>query len=478
MNNTKLLLSVIAAGVLSACGGGSGGGSGATVSGYVLDGKVESSRVCYDKNEDNQCTSADGYVTTNEEGYFEITQQTEYQLIADVRYQEASDSDYASGTPDYDYVMHAFDQSRDEVVISPLSTYLNYETTVGGKSKAQALHNTVSLIESYEEYEYTEEVEVEYEYTEIIQSNYIQGKESNDGHLADYSSRIHNINEVLAREMQESQAVWEDRFYDGNLYLEDSSWSSNSDTVVSNSHYTAFESFETIVEEVTQYEYSSFSAETVSDSLWMDVPGTDQIQDLIDYMETELRISEEFSGSTYMHTITSLYSTIRAYYVFSSQGISYYAQTGDYCVFASSPFNSSISAGWSESQFVSEMNKAFDQVNGAGYGITYSDLVKTSAPPANCSSLSDLLDDFNTTTSLDNSSDGAIYKPNYPCIGTVDSEGTCKPPAPIIASNKTVQKSDTISSGGSNMAPATISTCGKPGVIYAMSPCNRPSRKD
>ena len=57
-----------------------------SVSGYVLDGNVGDSRVCFDLNSDNQCTTSDEYVTTNSEGYYEIIYEEEttieqYQII-------------------------------------------------------------------------------------------------------------------------------------------------------------------------------------------------------------------------------------------------------------------------------------------------------------------------------------------------------------------------------------------------------------
>lgn len=483
INKAKFFLVIVTCGVLTSCGGGSDdnatntGGSDdddRTLSGYVLDGAVEASRVCYDLNADSQCTAEDSYVTTNSEGYFEINLRDDYQLIADVRHSESKDTDYTSGSPDYDYVMQAFDQGRDIVVISPLSTFMSYQKNIKGESEETIVSDIVSIIAAHEQYAYSQEVETAYEYTEIIQGNFIQGRESDDTHLADYNTRLHNINEVLAREMQESQAVWEDRFYSGELNLDSTDWNANSDVIVTNSYGTTFENFEIIVEEVTAFDYREFNAREVSDSIWMDVPDISNIQSLLSFIDTQISLSEEFSGSTYRHSITdeSTDSVVFGYYVFSPEAISYYHESeimGERsCFFATSPFADELS-GVSESDFISQLNTAFSEINASVPGISYSSLQAVSKPPVNCSSFSSLLDNFNTTSDLSNASVGQLYQPTSACVDTVDEEGKCRTLPAVIAQGPSAVKTTSLSNG--DLAPATLNTCNYGGRQYAINPC-------
>jgi hypothetical protein len=462
--------------------GGSGSDTGGTLSGRVIDSSVGSARVCFDMNNDSQCTTGDSYVETDAEGYYEISYEEEtiveeYHLIADVRSSESTDADYASGTPDYDYVMHAFDQGTGKPnIISPLTTYMNYEQRNTGAPAETVASNTVQVIDQYEQYTYAEEVEIEYEYTEYVQGDFISNKDSADQHKADFNQRVHNLNEMMARQMQESQAVWEDRFYSGDVTVDSFDWSDNSHLVVTNANSSVFQGFEVIVEEVTSYEHGTFDALEVSDSLWVDVPSATEINNLLAYISARETYSNEFTGNTYRHSISfngSLSSY--GYFVISSGSVTYYVENVDnfgdnFCVFANAPFPSSGSL--SESDFVSQMNSAFQEVNQQGGGIFYSDLARVSAPPSGCSSVGDVLANIDTATSIETASEGDIYDNSV----RPDQNWSFPATSAVLSVASPVKLAP--SSLSSNFSTGTLSTCSYGGVNYATNPCRTPTKKE
>jgi hypothetical protein len=462
--------------------GGSGSDTGGTLSGRVIDSSVGSARVCFDMNNDSQCTTGDSYVETDAEGYYEISYEEEtiveeYHLIADVRSSESTDADYASGTPDYDYVMHAFDQGTGKPnIISPLTTYMNYEQRNTGAPAETVASNTVQVIDQYEQYTYAEKVEIEYEYTEYVQGDFISNKGSADQHEADFNQRVHNLNEMMARQMQESQAVWEDRFYSGDVTVDSFDWSDNSHLVVTNANASVFQGFEVIVEEVTSFEHGTFDALEVSDSLWVDVPSATEINNLLAYISARETYSNEFTGNTYRHSISfngSLSSY--GYFVISSGSVTYYVENVDnfvdnFCVFANAPFPSS--GGLSESDFVSQMNSAFQEVNQQGGGIFYSDLARVSAPPSGCSSVGDVLANIDTATSMETASEGDIYDNSV----RPDQNWSFPATSAVLSVASPVKLAP--SSLSSNFSTGTLSTCSYGGVNYATNPCRTPTGKE
>jgi len=412
-NSTIIILSMF---LLVACGGGSsgdssssgssssssGGSSTNTATGYVLDGNVGSTAVCFDSNFDNQCTSADTYsTTTDSEGYFEIeyTEEImEYTMISDVRYDTATDSDYEAGSPNYDYVMKAFDQSnRDDIIISPLSTYMQHQKETTNKTNSQISQEVVSTIDQYETYEYSSEVEVSYEYTELIQQNFITNKESNDGHVSDYSERLHNINEVLAREMQEAQYGWDSGFFDNNLTANgETDWSTSSGSLVSNANNNVFESFEIIVEEVTSYNYSSFSAAEVSSTLEQQIPSAQSMQQLFTYMDAKESAANELSGQIIKLNYSSL--GYNAYYVFNNNSVTVYSDLGGDCVEMTIPIQ--WPTGFTAQEFADQLNEF-----GTAQGV-YATVVNSA--PTDCSSYADILNGFDVQDSASSADEGTI----------------------------------------------------------------------
>ncbi|MGF1769355.1 hypothetical protein L4D06_18480 [Enterovibrio makurazakiensis] len=491
--NYKFTLSAITAVlILAGCGGGGDTADGnspsspaptsSTVKGHVLDGQVASARVCFDMNNDLQCTDEDQYTETDSDGYFELTYEESsiletYTIIADVRQSTAVDSDYGGGRIHNDYVMTAFDPTREDVVISPVSSYINFESALSGKPANQVLSELTSTILQNEQFEYEASIETEVEYTELVVGNFVLGTDASDPHQADFNNRLHNLNEVVARKMQESQAYWEDRYWGGGVSLQDSSWSAHSGDVVFNANATTFQGFEAILEEVQSHDFSSFDAELIADSLWVDVAPSELIQELIDYNQLRSEVTDELTGVPYRSTVTFDGEMDYFYYwVFSDSNLRVYLDSTDgECIFTDVPFP--YDATYTIQQFVDEFNGYVQ--NNSQFGVILGPMTPTNSVPANCSSVYAYLDDYNFDDDYD-SADGD-YKRVDPCKTMINCNAASEAAAninnrPMMTSNSPVQKGTPSlgggSGGGSTTAPGSLGgACGYDGKNYVRNPC-------
>ena len=302
-----IFMSVAVAGLLIGCGEGGGSSGHSTpavsnkkISGYVLDGPINNANVCIDINGDKQCNDDEPGTTTSNDGQYSFEYSSdieidEYEVIADVRHEKVSDSDYSNDKINYDYVLTAFDNKKEEVNLSPLSSYLNFQKKITQKTDEEILQETSTLLESYEEYEY-ESVEV----TEYMTSNYIEYEQSSDEDISKLNKNLHNLNEVLARNMQQSQMQWEKTFAE-DVNLDSSDWYDNSQMIIENSQYNVFRYFEEITEVVETYSYTeTFNAEIASSYFEFGKPNARDIQEVLDYMSQEQEKEKEASkGESY-----------------------------------------------------------------------------------------------------------------------------------------------------------------------------------
>ncbi len=465
--------------LLTGCGGGGGSSSSDdstsssttySVTGYVLDGNVGTARVCFDLDGDNQCTSDDKTTYTDSNGYFELTYSdssylSSYELISDVRYSDATDSDYSSGAPDYDYVLKAFAQS-DSVVLSPISTYMNYLSVYSDSTDSEILAATLDIIETNEQYSYSISSLTQTQLETYLQGNFIQSESASNQVVASFNTRLHNINEVLARKMQESQIAWEDNFNNGDITVDDSSWSSISATVVTNANATVFQGFDTIVEEVESYDYSSFDAETVSGTLGVSLPDDDTIQSLVDYIEALDEIDTEFSGTTYRNSYETSGYTVYQYYVFGSDGISVYVDMDGTCAYASAPTYSDYT-DWDA--IIDELDSIYES---SSYYSNYSPMTEVSGPPTDCSSVYSLLedalgDDIEVADSVEDDSSTTTFV-GFPS-SNVPSSAVSNVANQTVVQRSSSSPSIVSSSSSNNFASGTLNSCSGGGVWNSCS---------
>ena len=309
------------------CVGVSDEGTTKKVSGYVLDGAINNATVCIDTNGDKQCNSNEPSSKTLSDGHYSFEYEesidiAKFEVIADIRYESATDSDYTGGEMDYDYVLTAFNNEKEEVNLSPLSTYMNFQKKTTQKTEEEIVGDVTTLLESYEEYSYETEIEL----TEYVTSNYIQHEESSDEDISGLNRQLHNLNEVLARNMQQSQMQWEDAFYrDVNLVSDN--WYDNSQMVIENSQYNVFEYFEEITEVVTTYSYTeTFDAEMAASYFTFGRPDADDVQSVLDYMEQEENEEENsaVAGSGIIKYYTYSNPSNAIYYVYDASFLTLY----------------------------------------------------------------------------------------------------------------------------------------------------------
>lgn len=415
--NIAILVAILL--LMSACGDNTDEAKYTTITGKVLDGPVNKARVCLDKDGDRQCTDYDEYVVADQDGVYTMRIKDDgnlsaYSLIADIRSSEAEDSDYESGKPDYDYVMKGFEVTDGENVISPISTYVDwkrYDAATGSKrSQDVALGEVRYQIVNNELFSFGQlRPEQEIIDKDLIKGDYSQ--DSGDDYDSNYNKRLHNINEVLARKMQDSQIGWEDKLYNGDVTLENRSWSENSALVIDNAQASVFNGFEDIVKEVGSVDYNNFNAKEIADKFSINYPTNETIQDLLDYNDYLGEVSSEFSGQTikFSMTTTSYYdnssTTMTFYYHLDNNGELEVYMISDLlgCLTQSAPLP--VGTG---GDFMKNLQTTIDQMNSSGMtGVTYSDAVIVSAPPSSCSTLDDLLANMGTTVNTDSS-----YEPN------------------------------------------------------------------
>lgn len=124
---------LVAAAVLSACGGGGSGSSSAStstvsLSGVVADGYLTGAKVCLDKNENTVCDAGEPFATTGAGGAYTITGVTgadvaAYPVVAEVP-ATATDSDFAGTTVGKAFVLTA---PKGNTTVTPLSSLVHQE---------------------------------------------------------------------------------------------------------------------------------------------------------------------------------------------------------------------------------------------------------------------------------------------------------------------------------------------------------------
>lgn len=128
-----LTTSLIAAAVLTACGG-SGGGSADTpvattsLSGVVADGYLTGAKVCLDKNQNTVCDADEPSATSGAGGAYTITGVTAadvaaYPVVAEVP-ASATDSDFSGATVGKAFVLTA---AKGNTTVTPLSSLVHQE---------------------------------------------------------------------------------------------------------------------------------------------------------------------------------------------------------------------------------------------------------------------------------------------------------------------------------------------------------------
>lgn len=488
----KNFLSIVTAALfLSACGGGDGGGGGGVITGSVLDGTVVSGRVCFDINNDNSCTSADTYVKTNSDGTFKLaysdpTTPSKYRLIADVRAWESSDTDYANDNnhPTYDYVMAALDPKAPDVVISPVSTYMEQRVHINREDPIALPNNVATMILNGEKFPLgTKPTDAEIE--KLLTGNYIQGKNSTDPFTKNFSTRLHNLNNVLARKMQKSQLRWEEKAAALRPGL---SWEESSRTVSNNANLNVFKNFGDIVNKVGAADFASFDAIAVESSFNLPLPGDSSISGVLDLDKTVAEANTAFAGAqTYMYKMTTVdsfsggYQYTDVYYTWNSNSLTAYMHNpkllqdvfGTNCYSTTVPMNY---AGLSISDVVKYFNQSVPEMNAAmsGYG-SITTMSRVSAPPVGCSDAGQLLKNF--TLSETSSTAPVASKPAgaYVSITGIDYDSLLNqpafqagsfvvPPAPQVTYDAPIT---------SSLAPGEASSCIHSGVVYAIDPCRK-----
>jgi len=441
---------LLSAAMISACGGADVGSNTPTVpmktvSGYVLDGNVGNSRVCLDINRDKQCTSVDTFVTTGSDGHYTLSYDAtinikEYALIADIRSNEATDVDYLIGTPNSDYVLAAFDPTATEVNISPVSTYMNTLQRATGKTSAEVTTEVSTVIDNAETFPYngTQPLNT----SDYLTSNFIQNKSNADTGVANLNTRLHNINEVLARGYQQSQAQWEDAIYNGSVTLTTPDWSAYSELAIESSQYNVGTQFASIVQGIGSKPYNTFNAKLEASALMFGTPTITQVTDAIGYQQNVKSAQSELVGTIVKYSITSNGTTTTTYFHFSSANtITVYIDFGGTlgCSTSTSPFTT-MGANMSPTAFRDLLNQSLQSVQTPGTTISQASIA--SSVPSGCSSFSTMIASFESTMKPKPAvtSTGIPSCGNLPCnrAGLQASVGTNtvqkNPPAPIVSS--------------------------------------------
>ena len=142
---TGLSIIVIAALVMSGCGGSSNGTS-STLSGVVADGYLSGAKVCLDINSNGVCDAGEPFATTDTNGNYSITvasgQSTQLPIVAEVP-STAIDKDTGAA------VAQAFTLTAPAGAsfVSPLTTLVNdkISTSVNAASAVTAVNNAIGI---------------------------------------------------------------------------------------------------------------------------------------------------------------------------------------------------------------------------------------------------------------------------------------------------------------------------------------------
>lgn len=487
----KTLGIITAALFLSACGGGGGNNGGGVITGSVLDGTVVSGRVCFDINNDNSCTSEDTFVKTNSDGSFELTYSdpeapNKYRLIADVRAWESSDDDYGTDNnhPTYDYVMAAFDTKATDVVISPISTYMEQRVRINREDPIKLPNQVATMILNGEKYPLgTKPADAEIE--KLLTGNYIQGKKSSDPFTKNFSTRLHNLNNVTARKMQKSQLRWEEKTAALKPNL---TWEESSRTITNNANLNVFNNFDEIVNKVGAMDFASFDAISVETSFNLPLPNDSSINGVFDLEKTVAEASSAFAGATtYKYTMTTsdynggyLYTDV--YYTWNSNSLTAYQYNPKllYDVFGTNCFSVTVPinyAGLSISDMVKMWNQSVPEMNAAmaGYG-SITTMSKVSSPPMGCSESGQLLNNFDVSVAsptepvAEKPAGSYVTPPPSPEfhlteLGTINADAFVVPPEPQVTYDAPIT---------SNLANGNFMVCPiNSGEIARPEPCRK-----
>jgi len=390
------------------------------LSGYVLDGAIIGARVCLDKNNDGQCSAQDDYFTTTDNrGHFELgyhaaTDLAAYRLLADVRMAEARDDDYVGSQLIYDYQLSAYNPSHEQqnIVISPLSSMVAHQVHYRGVDAGEAARTVeLSLLTAmYPERNYsvwsetegwcydlsTDSSESELVCTQRIDylnRHFVDLQDlASEQEDRDFYTRLHQLNQLLAREMQQSQQVWENTVFGEQTNNDESVWQDHASLIYQNANAVVYDYLDFLLSVLFSESAEDFDALSMSYRFWPYVPDSLDIDEMFeiaddytvwlqDYKLEKLRLMSAMAGSVYQVDITTFGLTINGYYYLDNNNVKYYMHTGGACLEGEAPLPIDFLPA---ALFVPAMNLAIEQASSALDGVSYEFIGAVDMLPIGC----------------------------------------------------------------------------------------------
>lgn len=462
MKTIRLLTIIFLTIFFTACGGGgSGGGSSSnSVTGYVLDGAVEDATVCIDLNSNKKCDSDEPTGTTDNEGkyllnYASSIDLTKYQIIADISASTAKDNDYISGKPNYDYTMSSYDNSLDEVNITPMTSLMQNLKKYTSYTDSEIKNFISTQIKYTDKYD---NIRDDKDITNYLTSNYIKNKQSPIEEEQNLNTRLHQINQLMARNMQKSRENWDTVFTNYNYDLID-----NSSLLRENANHNTFNYFEEVVESVQSQEISSFDIDTLETQFSFNNPNPTVLQSIFDYLKYEEQASNDLTGEAVAYDYTNLNTTVIT--LIQESQVRFFFQDEDGCT--TTDVNLGYRIGMSAKDF-------YDSLIQIAPTLSYISNVRYSQVPNTCSTFSESLknskekleqletqEKVTTYTVSDFTFKDSTVKNNlkqFINVGANVSSGAIPQPVTPISSQK--------------LMSGKISTCNVGGAVkYAVNPC-------